>query len=328
MKRSLRLEEFRAMGTICSVGVTAVPRDFTRAHNALAAAQREVVACERALSRFDAGSDLSRLNSANGSWIAVDPRLLNALAAALRARTETCGLFDPTILSALVAAGYDRSFERLTGRAPRPLDGWRNGAHIEVEPDAGRARIERGAAVDLGGIGKGFAASRAVAAMRAAWPAVSGAIVDLGGDIAVWGTPPEDGMWHIDIADPRAPGRTVGTLELESGGVASSGRDARRFGPHGELHHLIDPATGAPARAGPMSVTVVAVSATRAEVHATALAVLSVADARNYLASRPELSALLIPAVGDAVAIGRLPPARRRATVRLVSTPQKGFAWH
>ena len=315
------------MGTICSAGVSAGPRDVTRASWALAAARREVAACERALSRFDAHSDLSRLNRANGSWVVVDSRLVSALTAALRARTETGGLFDPTILPALVAAGYDRSFELLTPRAPRLLNGWRCGAHLDVDPDEGRARIEAGAAVDLGGIGKGFAASRALDAMDAAWPELSGAIVDLGGDIAVRGVPPETGMWRIDIADPRTPDKIVGTLELGSGGVATSGRDARRFGPGGLSHHLIDPATGLPAVEGPLSVTVVAASATEAEAHATALAVLDVGDARAYLASRPGLSGLLIPPVGDAIGIGRPPLARRRPIVRLVGTTKEGFAW-
>ena len=219
------------MGTICSAAATAGSRDVIPARRALDAAEREVAACERALSRFDARSDLSRLNRADGAWIDVDKRLVDALAAALRARTDTRGRFDPTILPALAAAGYDRSFELLTERAAMPLDGWRAGAHIEVDSSSRRARVERGAAVDLGGIGKGFAATRALHAMRAAWPALTGALVDLGGDIAVWGTPPEGGPWRVDIADPRAPARVAGTLELTSGGVATSGRDTRRFGP-------------------------------------------------------------------------------------------------
>jgi thiamine biosynthesis lipoprotein len=283
------------------------------------------VACERALSRFDAGSDLSRLNRAGGAWVVVDERLVEALTAAQRARTDTGGRFDPTILPALVAAGYDRSFEQLTERAGFHLEGWRAGALIEIDPPARSVRVERGAAVDLGGIGKGFAATRALQAMRRAWPALTGALVDLGGDIAVWGSPPEGGSWRVDIADPRAPGRTVGTLALASGSVATSGRDTRRLGPGGRLHHLIDPKTGAPADAGPLAVTVVAASGTEAEAHATALGVTDVAEGRDYLASRPEVAALLIPERGAPIAIGPLPvlPPRPRVPI-LITTTQPG----
>ncbi|HEX6664616.1 MAG TPA: FAD:protein FMN transferase, partial [Gaiellaceae bacterium] len=282
----------------------------------------------RVLSRFDARSDLSRLNRSSGAWVDVDKRLVDALAAALRARTDTRGRFDPTILPALAAAGYDRSFELLTERAAMPLDGWRAGAHIDVDSSSRRARVERGTAVDLGGIGKGFTATRALHAMRAAWPALTGALVDLGGDIAVWGTPPEGGPWRVDIADPRGPDRVAGTLELTSGGVATSGRDTRRFGPRQRLHHLIDPATGAPAVAGPLSVTVVAASATEAEAYATALAIVDVEDARDQLASRPDVAALLIPLLGEPISIGRVPIARERPRAPLVVNTQAGrFAW-
>jgi len=241
----------------------------------------------------------------------------------VQARVDTDGRFDPSVLPALVAAGYDRSYELLAERDSRPLDGWRAGAGIDADPGSGRARIERGAAVDLGGIGKGFAAERALAAMRAAWPAASGILVDLGGDIALWGSPPEGGPWRVDIADPRTPGRPAATLELSAGGVATSGRDTRRFGPGRQLHHLIDPLTGSPAVSGPLAVTVVAGSATAAEAPATALAIADLESARAHVEARPGLAAFLIPHVGEPVVLGSLPLTRTSAAVRVV-VPQSG----
>ncbi|HET8529378.1 MAG TPA: FAD:protein FMN transferase [Gaiellaceae bacterium] len=303
--------EFRAVGTRCSAA--AVPGGG--AERALEAARAEVEACERALSRFDADSDLSRLNAARGEWTRVDRRLREALVLALRAREATRGRFDPTVLPALVAAGYDRSFEQLEERPARRLAGWRAGAAIEIDGD--RARLEPGAAVDLGGIGKGYAAQRAVEAMREAWPALPGGIVDLGGDLALWGSPPEPGPWRIAIDDPR--GGRAGVLAVGGGGVATSGRDVRRFGPRRSLHHLIDPATGSPARTGPLAVTVVAPSAAEAEAHATALAVSSFEDAAAHVARTPLLSALWIPEQGAPLPLGPLPLAGTRVLVRTAS---------
>ena len=236
----------------------------------------------------------------------VDGRLLAALDAALRARDETGGRFDPTILPALVAAGYDRTFAELREREPRRAEGWRAGAHVELDRANCRARIEAGAAVDLGGIGKGFSAARALAAMAQAWPGLPGAFVDLGGDLAFSGRSP-DGAWRVAVADPRRPGSTLGTLQLGAAGVATSGRDRRRFGPGRRLHHLIDPATGAPATAGPLAVTVVAGDATVAEGLATALAVSGLAEARELLTARPSASALYVPQTGEPVVLGDLP---------------------
>jgi thiamine biosynthesis lipoprotein len=324
MKRHLQRVAFSAMGTTCSVAVSACDGDAASARASLKAGQREVAYCETALSRFDPQSDLSLLNRMAGEWVAVDLRLIEALEAAAQARLETAGRFDPTILPALVAAGYDRSYELLTEHERTPLEGWHQGARIDVDRAGGRARIEYGAAVDLGGIGKGFAATRALGAMRAAWPGATGALVDLGGDIAVWGTAPEGGPWRIDMADPRTPGALAGTLELGSAGVATSGRDTRRFGPGRSLHHLIDPDTGAPATSGPLAVTVVAPSATQAEAHATALSIADLDAARAHIADHPDLAALLIPQAGAPIPLGRLPLIRERTAVRIVVPPQSG----
>ena len=256
------------------------PRPRTRcdvilARRALDAAQREVAACERALSRFDADSDLSRLNSAAGAWVAVDTRLIDALCRrASRAQgharavrpDDPSGARPPPATTAPSSCSTDRA-----GHAARRLACGR--AHRR-RPGRGRARVERGAAVDLGGIGKGFAATRALDAMRTAWPALTGALVDLGGDIAVWGTPPEGGLWRVDIADPRSPGRR-GRNARARRAAASPRQDATRgaSAPAGgsttsSILRLARPPS--PARSRSRSWPP---SATEAEAHATALAI-------------------------------------------------------
>ena len=229
------------------------------------------------------------------------------LRVALRTRGETGGRFDPTILPALVAAGYDRSFEQLEERPPGQASGWRAGAALEIDTASGRARVEAGAAVDLGGIGKGFAAERALWAMREAWLDLPGGLVDLGGDIVVWGATPEGGPWRLAIDDPRTPGAHLGAITIAEGAVATSGRGRRRFGPHARLHHLIDPATGAPAEVGPLAVTVVGPYAPEVEAYSTALAVTPLGESVQLLHKRPRLAALLVPLEGDPVALGDLP---------------------
>jgi thiamine biosynthesis lipoprotein len=317
MAHRLETLPFRAMGTTCAVSVTASREERLPARRAMDAGRAEVVGCERVLSRFDPQSDLCRLNSLNGEWVSVDPRLVDALDEAVQAREATGGRFDPTILPALVAAGYDRSFEQVTPHAPRVARAWRAGAAIEIDRARSRARIEAGAAADLGGIGKGFSAARALAAMRAAWPGLPGALVDLGGDIAVWGASPEGGRWRLGVADPREPGASLGVLRVDCGGVATSGRDRRRFGLRNELHHLIDPSTGVPAKGGPLAVTVVAADPAAAEAHATALAVTAARAARAYIAERPGLGALVVPDAGEPIVAGGVEFSAYRPPVRV-----------
>ena len=313
---TLHRTEWRAVGTTCAAAVTAGSHEEHEISWALAAARDEVASCERELSRFDPASDLSRLNAAGGRWIPVGRRLLEALGLALRAREDTAGRFDPTVLPALAAAGYDRSFELLEEREARLADDWRAGTAIELDLENCRARLEPGSAVDLGGMGKGYAAGRALDAMLAASPALAGGLVDLGGDIAVSGDSPEGGPWLVAIADPRRQGETLAVLALESGGVATSGRDARRFGPARSLHHLIDPETGEAALAGPLTVTVVAPDPVAAEVHATTLAIAGPAEAERHVTARPGLSALYVPQLGPALPLGRLPLVTERLVVR------------
>jgi thiamine biosynthesis lipoprotein len=309
------------MGTLFSITVASLGDNGV---DALRAGLSEVEACERALSRFDPVSDLSRLNRGAGGWVAVDRRLVEALEAARQARADTDGRFDPTILPALIAAGYDRSFELLIERPPVPTDNWRPGAPILLDLESDRALVEAGREVDLGGIGKGFAADRAVAAMTTSAPTIAGTLVDLGGDIAVMGSPGDGRGWRIDIADPRMPGRVLGTLELGRGGVATSGRDTRRFGPGRHLHHLIDPETGTPAVAGPTAVTTVASTAIDAEAHATALAITDLDEAEDYISARPELGALLVSGAGEPIVVDPFPLLHEPRQRRLVITTRQG----
>ena len=313
---TLHRTEWRAVGTTCAAAVTAGPTDESEVRWALASAAEEVAACERELSRFDPASDLSRLNAAGGRWTPVGRRLLEALGLALHAREETGGRFDPTVLPALAAAGYDRSFDLLEERDARRADGWRAGTAIELDAENGRARLEPGSAVDLGGIGKGYAAGRALAAMLIGSPTLSGGLVDLGGDIAVRGESPEGGPWLVAVADSRRSSETLAVLALDSGGIATSGRDARRFGPARSLHHLIDPETGESALGGPLTVTVVAPDPAAAEVHATTLAIAGPEEAEEYVTARPAISALYVPHIGTAIPLGPLPLASERLVVR------------
>ncbi len=312
---TLSRSRWRAVGTNCSAAVTTPSGDELRARVALAAGQAEVEFCEQELSRFRPDSDLSRLNAAAGDWTAVGRRLLEALELALRARQDTGGRFDPTILPALVAAGYDRSFELLEERAAKHPIGWFAGAEIELDHRNGRARLARGTAVDLGGIGKGYAAGRALDAMLRCAPSLPGGLVDLGGDIAVRGVSPEGGPWRVAVSDPRRPGETLAVLALTGGGVATSGRDARRFGPSKSLHHLIDPETGEAAIAGPFTVTVVAPDPCEAEANATTLAIAGLAEAEAHVAARPHISALYVPHAGPPVKLGQLPLEAPRLVV-------------
>jgi thiamine biosynthesis lipoprotein len=236
---------FRAMGTEIELLV-----DAAGAERALDAAEGEFHRLEALLSRFRDDSELSRLNR-DGS-IDAGPDLERVVALALEARERTGGRFDPTVYDALVAAGYDRTFEELPAdgdvASSRPAAG-------QVRLYGGRIELDPGVHLDLGGIGKGYAAERSAELLATAGPC----LVNAGGDIAIRG-----GSWPVGVESL--------TLQLGGGGLATSGRDRRRWQRSGrELHHLIDPSTGEPAETDLLRVTVVAADAVDAEVAAKAL---------------------------------------------------------
>ena len=150
-----------------------------------------------------------------------------------------------------------------------------------VEIEHGTIRLERDVRLDLGGIGKGYAVDRACELLGLAGPC----LVNAGGDLAVRG-----GAWPIAVPD--GP-----TLELSSGALATSGRDRRRWRRGGEeRHHLIDPETALPAEGPLLRVTVVAATATEAEVLAKAA----------FLGAEVDAPRVLVMADGTVVLAGGL----------------------
>jgi FAD:protein FMN transferase len=247
---------FRAMGTQIELVLDAPAG--ARAFAAIAEAEQELRRLERLLTRFEPDSELSRLNR-RGTMV-VGPQLLELVELALGARGRTGGRFDPTVHDALVAAGYDRNFDQMQASDGGPISVTaRCAGGVFVDASASIVALEPGIRLDLGGIAKGYAADRAAAILTRVGPC----LVDAGGDIAARGRP-----WPIGLET----GDGALTLELADGGIATSGRDRRRWTRHGEeRHHLIDPATARPASGDLLRVTVVASSAAEAEVLAKML---------------------------------------------------------
>jgi thiamine biosynthesis lipoprotein len=251
----------RAMGTDVHLVLDSPPT--ADAVQALLDAEHELHRLAAMLTRFDPRSELRRLERDRARRCS--PELVEVVQLALDARRTSRGRFDPTVLPALRAAGYDRTF-RDVRRAPRaataPVPA---GAGVHVDAATGIVALADGAALDLGGIAKGWIADRVAEQLARVAPA----LVDAGGDVAC--TPRAgDEPWAIDVvgSDLR--------IDLPSGGVATSGVDWRRWDDPGTgrtQHHVIDPRTGAPATADLQRVTTVAASCTAAEVAATTLLV-------------------------------------------------------
>jgi thiamine biosynthesis lipoprotein len=273
---------FHALGT--DVGVAVVG---TSSPLLLAEAEVRIRRLEARWSRFVATSELCRLNAAEGASVVVPEDTFQLLALAVAAWYRTRGLFDPTVLPMVEAAGYVESYELLTTEArrtalARPTPGC---ASISLDPVLSAVRVPAGIRLDLGGIATGHVADVVGAQLLAA--GAEGARVDLGGDVWCGGSAPTDRGWSIVLDDPwgRVPTAEPACIWMNAGGVATSSTEQRRWRVDGAgAHHLIDPRTGAPSTSEVVSATVVCGSAAWAQVLAKSVVIAGVAEGAALLA--------------------------------------------
>jgi FAD:protein FMN transferase len=273
------------MGTIAEVAVVA--RDERRAHAAISAAVEELYRTERLMTRFTDDSDVGRANrTAFDAPVQVSAATAAVLMEGLRWAALDGSCFDPCIGRASGVWDVVRRTEPPVPETVHRLAGRRLYRAVELDVGAvgGTIRFtEPDAALDLGGIAKGYAVDRAVAALRE-W-GISDGLVNAGGDLYALGRSHDGEPWRVGVRSPSDPHRLAGTLSLQDRAVATSG-DYEQFFEHGgrRYHHLIDPQTAAPRVTSTHSLTVAADSCMAADAAATAVFGLEPADAARIVA--------------------------------------------
>ncbi len=258
-------------------------------------------AWEQALSRCRSDSELCELNRQPGLPVPVSQVLWDVFEAACQAEAETHGLVNPLIADSLMYAGYDRSFDQLrsagpfanTLQLPSRVPAL---ADVIAERTAHTLQLPHGARLDFGGVAKGWAAQQSMIGLASFGPA----LVSAGGDIAVSGPRADGKPWMIGVDDPFRPGEYVEYLYLERGGVATSGKDYRRWMRGGlQQHHIIDPRTGFPADTDVLTATVIAPDAMLAEAFAKAILISGSQAGLAWLDSDERLAGMLILDTGQ-----------------------------
>ena len=263
---------------------------------------------EQCLSRFRPDSELSRLNGLNNQPVAVSETLWDVVDLSRFAEVLSGGLITPTVHDALLDAGYDRDIDELRLWGPRSSPASNARA---VDPlsavlfDEGARTIclPEGVRLDLGGVAKGWSAHQAMLRLAQSGPA----LVDAAGDIALSGPQLHGKPWIIGVADPMHPGEDLLRLLIAAGGIATSGKDRRRWKQGGRWkHHLINPLSGEPADTDLLTVTVLAETVMEAEIAAKTIFLLGTEDGMEWAEERPELAALLIRDRGEIVLSDRM----------------------
>ena len=263
------------MGTSCRLLVVLDYRESAKAEKMLDKAEFRLRNIESLASNWIEDSEISRFNASAVGSFEFSETNWRIIEASYQAYLDSKGAFDATcrpLIELWKSAGKSgvlpSDFQISNARESSSWE--------QLELDAESRTITKkqaSARLDLGGVAKGYAIDEALDAV--AELGVVGALVDVGGDIRVYGlSAREGGEWLVQIQNPKGEG-FLGSFELPGGmAVCTSGSYARYVEIEGKRYsHIVDPVSGFPTERVP-SVTVVAERTTAADVWATALSVL------------------------------------------------------
>lgn len=284
------------MGTL--VTITSVAADRQTAYDAATAGFQEIHRLEQLLSTWIPTSELSRVNEAAGhASVTVAPETMDVLAASLEIARLTEGRFNIVVGPAVQAwSVLDRQQIPTDSELSviRPLTDL---AALHLDRDRGTVFLARtGMQVDVGGIGKGFAADRAVIAMQRV--GATAGVVALSGDMKTFGRLPGGAAFPFAIRHPRREGEVLAYVDLADEAISTAGDYERYFERDGvRYHHILDPSTLQPAR-DCQSVTVVAHDGTMADGLDTGIFVLGPRKGLEIVDRLPGVGAVIVDREG------------------------------
>lgn len=285
------------MGTL--VTVTAFASETHIAQRAVQAGFSEIKRLEQLLSTWRADSELSRVNAEAGQQpVAVSQETLELVARGLEIARLTRGGFNIALGPAIEAWSVterqhvpdDAELQKL-----KPLVDW-----TAIQVDLTRRTIylpQKGMRIDIGGIGKGYAADRVVEVMKRA--GATGGVVALSGDIRAFGKHQDSKGFTIGIQHPRQDHAVLAILDLQDEAISTAGDYERFFERDGiRYHHILDPQTLRPAR-GCQSVTVIAKEGTVADGLDTGIFVLGAKAGMALVEQLPGIEAIIVDDAGE-----------------------------
>lgn len=292
--------------------------DAARCESAFEAARAACRTYERRLSRTLPHSDIARLNAAGGAAVEVHADTAELLQEALQYCADSEGCFDITMGSVVRLWNFhegvipdqwsiDAALAHVDWRA---VEVWSEGAGAGVgaSADAGTgagegvqwfARIaDAQAAVDAGGIAKGWIADKLTALLHE--HGLTSFIVNLGGNVMASGSKPDGSPWRIGLQDPQNKGGIVGAVAVRDASAVTSGVYERCFERDGRVyHHILDPRDGYPVRTDAYGATAVARRSIDAEGYSTTLVALGIERGSAFAREHPAiLSAYFVDAEG------------------------------
>lgn len=262
------------------------------AENALEKAANKIAELDGLWSVTNENSEIYAVNQSGGKTVTVSPETAAALSLSLRISEETGGALDCTVYPVLAEWGFTNGNYKIP-EEERLAALLENVGYESVSLDGYAVSVQQGTQIDLGAVGKGCAGDILAEIMRE--NGVSSALLDLGGNIQAVGAKPDGTPWKIGLRNPFGDG-IFAALELTDRAAVTSGGYERYFvGEDGESYcHIIDPATGKPAKSGLVSATVVGESGGLCDALSTAVFVMGLEKASELWRSRRDFEMALV----------------------------------
>jgi len=243
------------------------------------------------LSNYDPQSSVSRLN--NDGFIDNAPQeLIEIISLSKQYNTITDGAFEITVdpVLKLWSEGLWKELEEVQNQKISEV--LKLVGSDKVKIDGNTIEFEKnGMSVTLGGVAKGYIVDKMIEYIKE--NEVNGALVNAGGDIMALGSKPGNEKWTISLENPDDTSQRIATFGVTGKAVATSGNYYRYFDPSKEVHHIIDPRTGYSANLC-ISTTIIADSATIADILSTSVFVLGPLDGMQLVERLDNVEALII----------------------------------
>lgn len=268
-----------------------------RAEECLAAIGKEAVRLEEILSRYIAGSEISRINQSAGIRSErVSSNTCEVLSAALEFSRQCPGQYDITIAPLVTLWNEAKKTHQVPDHTSiqqvLPLVNYED---LIVNPGERTAALKKcGQSIDPGGIGKGFAGDQFVEIYREY--GISSAYSNIGGNVVTLGTKPDGSPWQIGIQHPRNENLLLGSVAVAGKSVVTSGDYQRYFtdsrGIH--RHHILSPVNGYPSQSGLVSVSIIADRSMTADGLSTILFMVGMEKGLDILRQYPGSEAIFV----------------------------------
>lgn len=267
-----------------------------KAESAIAAMTAELLRLENKLSRFMPDSEVSKINQLAGlDCIKISCELVEILSFAHLVSKISQGMFDITVAPLVDLWDYRKAKDIPAKSKMRKILSKVGYRELILNPKDRIASLSKlGQAIDLGGIGKGYASDRCMQLFQQY--GVNSAYINIGGNVATLGNKPDGSMWRVGIRHPRYDERLIGAVRVAGKAVVTSGDYERCFFDRQgkRWHHILDPTTGYPAESGLISVSVIADSAMNADALSTAIFVAGIDKGLGYLAQFPGTEVVIV----------------------------------